>query len=161
MKSYKKWKTRHALYTKYTSTKWYEWTCISCRYNDFERKNEVTKKCKKITFNNRVKYAQKQKLCICFDVYKLYEDNDFNWISEILSRKNLIKYSGNIPIETYVNLDKDFEQNYYSKTALDFYKIGHDSFRIKKSMSYYDKNYENFVYSGLLASLSNYSNDKP
>ena len=42
-------------------------------------------------------------------------------------------------IEKYKNLNEDFEQNYYSRTATGLYKIGHDSRRLMKWMAYYDK----------------------
>ena len=33
----------------------------------------------------------------------------------------------------------DFQQNYYSKTAQDIYKCGHNSFRLIKCLAYYDR----------------------
>ena len=36
----------------------------------------------------------------------------------------------------------DFEQHFYSRTAIDIYKIGHDSIRIVKWLAYYDRSYD-------------------
>ena len=33
----------------------------------------------------------------------------------------------------------NFEQNYYSRTAMGIYKIAHDSIKIMKLISYYDR----------------------
>ena len=33
----------------------------------------------------------------------------------------------------------DFEQDFYSGTAMGIYKIGHDSIRIMKWLAYYDR----------------------
>ena len=35
----------------------------------------------------------------------------------------------------------DFEQDYWSRTAIGVYKIGHDSIRIMKLVAYYDRSY--------------------
>ena len=35
----------------------------------------------------------------------------------------------------------DSEQNYWSQTATDIYKIGHESIRLMKWLAYYDKSY--------------------
>ena len=63
-----------------------EFTGFSCAYNVNKRKNELSKiQCKKINFINRLKYAEQKILCICIDVYKIYEDNDYNKLFESLS----------------------------------------------------------------------------
>ena len=45
-----------------------------------------------------------------------------------------------ILIEKYKDiLEKpDFEQDYYSRTEVSIYKIGHDSIRLMKRLAYYD-----------------------
>ena len=64
----------------------YEYTCISCGYNVIKRKHELSKiQRKKINFINRLKYAEQKIFCICIDVYKIYEGNDYNEIYKNLS----------------------------------------------------------------------------
>ena len=64
----------------------YEWTCIACGYNVNKRKHERSKsQRKKINFINRLKYAEHNIFCICADVYKIYEGNDYEKIYEVLS----------------------------------------------------------------------------
>ena len=47
-----------------------------------------------------------------------------------------------------------FEQDYWSRTALGIYKIGHDSIRLMKWLAYYDKTYyEKINFHDLLASV--------
>ena len=48
----------------------------------------------------------------------------------------------------------DFEPNYYSRTATGIYKIGHDSVRIMKWLTYYVRSYyENINYYHLMGSI--------
>ena len=47
----------------------------------------------------------------------------------------------------------DFEQNYYSKKAADIYETGYDSIRLMRWMAFYDRDYENPIYFGLMASV--------
>ena len=64
----------------------YEFTCISCRYNVNKRKHELNKiQRKEINFINQLKDAEQKILCICIDVYKIYEANDYDEIFEALS----------------------------------------------------------------------------
>ena len=64
----------------------YEWSCISCGYNIIKRKHELTKiQRKKINFINRLKYAEQKIFCICIDLYKIYEGNNYDEIYKILS----------------------------------------------------------------------------
>ena len=64
----------------------YEWTCISCEFNLIKRKSELSKnERKKINFINRIKHAEHNVFCICFEVYQLYEGDDYNKIYEVLS----------------------------------------------------------------------------
>ena len=63
----------------------YEWTCFSYGYNVNKRKYELSKvQRKKINFTNRLKYAEQKTFCICIDVYKIYEGNDYDEIYEVL-----------------------------------------------------------------------------
>ena len=64
----------------------YEWTCISCGFNINKRKHELSKiQRKKINFISRLKYAEQKIFCICIDVYKIYEGDDYDKIYEVLS----------------------------------------------------------------------------
>ena len=59
----------------------YEFTCFSCGFNVIKRKHELSKiQRKKISFINRLKYAEQKIFCICVDVYKIYEGDDYNEI---------------------------------------------------------------------------------
>ena len=52
-----------------------------------KRNHELTKiQGKKINFINRLKYAEHKIFCICIEVYKIYEGNDFDKLYEVLSR---------------------------------------------------------------------------
>ena len=139
----------------------YEFTCFSCGYNVIKRKNELSKiQRKKINFINRLKYAEQKIFCICIDVYKIYEGNDFNEIYKVLSTlKNKKLKINNILIEKYKDMLKnpDFEQNYWSRTATGIYKIGHDSIRLMKWICYYDRlYYENINYFDLMGSICDF-----
>ena len=62
----------------------------------------------------------------------------------------------NIPIEKYKNTleTSDFEQNYWSRTAIGIYKIGHDSIRLLRWICYYDRSYyETINFYDLLGSV--------
>ena len=123
----------------------YEWNCFSCGYNVNKRKHELFKiQRKKINFINRLKYAEVKIFSICVDVYKIYEDDDFDKIYEVLStlKNNKLKIN-NILIEKYKNMieNSDFEQDYWSRTADAIYKIRHDSIRLMKWICYYDRSY--------------------
>ena len=72
----------------------YEFTCLSSGYNVSKRKHELSKiQRKKINFINRLKYAEVKIFCICIDVYKICEDDDYYKIYEVLStlKKQKIK----------------------------------------------------------------------
>ena len=136
----------------------YEFTCFSCGYNVNKRKHELSKiQRKKINFINRLKYAEQKIFCICIDVYKIYEGNDFNEIYKVLSTlKNKKLKINNRLIEIYKDLLKNpnFEQNYWSRTATGIYKLGHDSIRLMKWICYYDRSYyENINYFDLMGSI--------
>ena len=139
----------------------YEFTCFSCGYNVIKRKNELSKiQRKKINFINRLKYAEQKIFCICVDVYKIYDGDDFNEIYKVLSiLKNKKLKINNTLIEIYKDLLKnpDFEQNYWSRTAQGIYKIGHESIRLMKWICFYDRSYyENINYYDLMSSLCLY-----
>ena len=64
----------------------YEFTCFSCGYNVIKRKHELTEiQRKKINFKNALNYAEQKKFCICVDVYKFYEGNEYAKLYEVLS----------------------------------------------------------------------------
>ena len=68
----------------------------------------------------------------------------------------------NILIEKYKNMleNSDFEQNYWSITAEGIYKIGHDSIRLLKWISYFDRSYyENINYYDMMGSICRYLNE--
>ena len=96
----------------------YEWCCFSCNYVVSKRKNELSKiQRKKINFINRLKYAEQKIFCICIDVDKIYENNDYAGIFEVLSTLKNKKLKINITlIEIYKDMIKnpDFERNYWS-----------------------------------------------
>ena len=142
----------------------YEFTCVACGYNVNKRKNELSKiQRKKINFINRLKYAEQKIFSICVDLYKIYEDDDYDEIYKVLSTlKNKKLKINNTLIEKYKDMIKnsDFEQNYWSRTAQGVYKIGHDSIRLMKWIFYYDRSYyENINYYDLMGSLCNHLNE--
>ena len=48
----------------------------------------------------------------------------------------------------------DFEQDYHSRTTKGIYKIGHDSIRLMKCLTYYDRSYcENIHFYDLTVSI--------
>ena len=50
--------------------------------------------------------------------------------------------------------NSDFEQEYWSKTAIGIYKIGHDSIRLMKWLICYDRSYyDNMNYFDLMGSI--------
>ena len=136
----------------------YEFTCIVCGYNVIKRKHELSKiQRKKVNFINQLKDAEQKIFCICIDVYKIYEGNDYDEIYKVLSTlKNKKLKINNTLIEIYKDMIKnpDFEQNYGSRTSTGIYKIGHDSIRLMKWICYYDRSfYENNIYYDLMASI--------
>ena len=138
-----------------------EWTCFSCGYNVNKLKTELSKiQRKKINFINRLKYAEQKIFCICVDVYKIYEGDDFDEIYEALSElKNKKLRINNILIEKYNNMleNLDFEQDDWSRTAKGIYKIVHDSIRLMKWICYNDRScYENIHYFDLMGSICRY-----
>ena len=63
----------------------YEFTCVVCGFNVIKTKHQLSKIQRKINFINRLKYAEQKIFCICIDVYKIYEGNDYDKIYEVLS----------------------------------------------------------------------------
>ena len=138
----------------------YEFTCFSCGYNAIKRKNELSKtQRKKINFINQLKYAEQKIFCICADVYKSHESDNYDKIYEVLSTlKNKKLKINNTLIEKYKDMleNPDFEQDYWSRTAEGVYKIGHDSISLMKWLIFYDRSYyENIKYYDLIASVLN------
>ena len=139
----------------------YEWTCFSCGYNVNKQKHERSKiQRKKIIFINRLKYAEVKTFCICIDVYKIYEGDDYDEIYKVLSiLKNQKLKINNTLIEKYKNTleNPNFEQIYWSRTSTGIYKIGHDSIRLMKWICYYDRSYyANLNYYDPMGSLCKY-----
>ena len=101
--------------------------------------NSLKYNVKKINFINRLKYAEVKIFSICVDVYKIYEGDDFDEIYKVLStlKKKKLKIN-NMLIEKYKNMLENFvfEQNYWSRTAIGIYKIGHASIRLMKWICY-------------------------
>ena len=129
----------------------YEFTCFSCGYNVNKRKHERSEiQRKKINFINRLQYAGQKICCICMDVYKILQGDDYERIFEVLSTlKNKKLKINNILIEKNKDMSEnpDFEQNYWSRTAECIYKVGHDSVGLMKWICYYDRSYyENINY---------------
>ena len=118
----------------------YEYTCFSNGFNLIKRKHELCRiQQKKINFINRLKHAEQKIICICIDVYKIYEGNDFVKIYEVLSfLKNRKLKTNNILYEKYKDTfaNPEFEQNYWSKTAEGVYEVGQDSIRLMKWLIY-------------------------
>ena len=112
-----------------------------------------------------MKYAEQQIFCICIDVYKIYEGDDYDEICKVLSTLRNKKLKMNkILIEKYKNMleNSDFEQDYWSRTASGIYKIGHDSVRLMKWICYYGRSYyENINYYGLMGSILKCLNEIP
>ena len=119
-----------------------EWSCISCGFILIKRKHELSKtQRKKNNFINRLKYAEQNLFCICIDVYKIYEGNDYVKIYEFLSTFNNKKLKiNNILIEKFKDMlqNPNSEQDYYSRTAISLYRIGHESTRSMKWLAYFD-----------------------
>ena len=56
-----------------------------------------------------------------------------------------------------MNENFDFEQEYYSGTAIGIYKSGYDSIRLMKCLAYYDRSYFlDIIYFDLLDSILKY-----
>ena len=110
-----------------------------------------------------MKYAEVKIFCICIDVYKIYEGDDYDEIYKVLSTlKNKKLKINNTLIEIYKDLllNPNFEQNKYSLTSKGIYKIGYDSIRLMKWICYFDRFfYENVNYFDLKASVCKHLNE--
>ena len=115
---------------------------------------------KKLNFINILKYGEEKIFCICVDVYKIYEGDDYDEIYKVLSTlKNKKVKINNILIQKYKDMLKnpEFEQDYWSRTAKGIYKIGHNSIRLMKWICYNAKSYyENINYYDLMGSICKY-----
>ena len=134
----------------------YEFICISCGFNLIKRKRELTKiQRRKINFINRLKYAEQKRFCICTEVYQLSQNNDYDKKYDVLSTLKIKKMKiKDILIEKYKIMleNPDIEQHYWSRTAIDVYKIGHDSIRLMELLIYYDRSYhDNLNYFDLMS----------
>ena len=120
---------------------------------------------KKINFIIRLKYAEQKIFCIRIDVPKTYESDEFDQLYQVLSTvKNKKLKLKNILTEKYKDMleNPDFEQDYWSRTAIGIYKIGHDSIRLMKWLPYYDWfYYDNINFYDLMASVLKYLNEIP
>ena len=110
-----------------------------------------------------MKYAEVKIFSICVDVYRIYEDNDYEKIYEVLSTLNNKKLKTN---NTIFEIDKDmlknpnFEQNKYFLTSTGISKKTHDSKRLMKWICYYDRfHYENINYYDLMGSICKHLNE--
>ena len=57
----------------------YEWSCFSCNYNVIKQKHDLSKiQRKNMSFVNRLKYVEHKIFCLCIEVYKIYEGDDFD-----------------------------------------------------------------------------------
>ena len=103
----------------------YEYACFSCGYNVIKRKHKLSKiQRKEINFIDRLKYAEQKLFCICVDVHKIYEGDDFDEIYKVYSTlKNKKLKIIDILIEKCKDMLKypDFEQDYCSRTAQGVY----------------------------------------
>ena len=60
-----------------------------------------------------------------------------------------------------MNENPDIEQDFWSRTAIGLYKTGHDSVRLMKCLTYYDRSYyENIIYYGLMGSVLKCLNER-
>ena len=90
---------------------------------------------------NRIKYAEQKILCICVDVYRINDSDEYDKIFEVLSTLKIQKIKiNNILLEKYRDMleNPDFEHDHWSRTAEGIYKIGHVSIRIMKLLIFYD-----------------------
>ena len=96
-------------------------------------------------------------------MYKIFEGDDYDKIYEFLSTlKNKKLETNDILIEKYKDMleNPNFEQNHYSITSTGIYKIAHDSIRLMKWISYYDRfYYENINYYDMMGSIFKYFNE--
>ena len=103
---------------------------------------------------------RKETSCICVDVYRIYEGDDYDKIYEVLSTlKNKKLKINDILIEKYKDRleNLNFEQVYWSRTAIALNRIGHDFVRLMKWFISYDKfYYDNMNYFDLMGSICKY-----
>ena len=114
---------------------------------------------KKTNFVNRLKYAVEETVSICSNVYILYEDDDFNEFFEVLSIvQNIeLKFKDEF-IEKYEKM-KEFEHNYRSTTAINYYRIGFGSIRLMEWIAFDDNFKGNINKFDLMASVLSCLND--
>ena len=132
--------------------------------NVIKRKHEPSKiQREEINLINRLKYAEHKIFCICVDVNKINEGDDFDKIYEVLSTlKNRKLKINNIFTEKFNDMLKNpnFEQDYLSRTAIGIYKTGQDSIRLMKCLIYHDRfDYDNMNFFDLMGSICKYLNE--
>ena len=139
----------YALHTKHIFTKSIRMDLFFMRKKRFETRNlqNLTKK----NFINRLIYSEERIICICIDVYGIFECEDLNKIFEVLSRlKN--KKVNTEEFENDIIMVEGFEQNHYSRAEKIIYNIGHH-IRLLKCMAYYESYFEKIQSFNLLASV--------
>ena len=101
--------------------------------------------------------------CIGVDVFKVYEGSDYDKLHEALTTLKIKKLKINKNcLEKYKDkLEKPkFQQDYWSRTVISVYRIGHDSIRIMKWLAYYDRSFsESIIYFDLMGSVLKYLNE--
>ena len=100
-----------------------------------------------------MKYAEQKIFCVCIGVYRIYGGNDYDKVYEVLSTlKNKNLKLNNVLIEKYKDMleNPDFEQDHSSRTAEGIDKIGHDSIRVMKRLTDYDRSCDNTNYYDLM-----------
>ena len=81
----------------------------------------------------------RKRLCICIDVYKIYESDDIEKVTVCFRRLKKKKLNIENELDEKYKTDEDFEEKHFPGTAEDIYRVGHDSIRLLKSRAYYDR----------------------
>ena len=64
-----------------------EFACVSWGYIVIKQKHQLSEISRqKLNFIDRINYAKHKTFCICVEVYKFFEGNDYDKIYEILSK---------------------------------------------------------------------------
>ena len=76
-------------------------------------------------------------------MHKFNEGDEYDKIYEVLSTFKKKLKTNNILNEKYKSMleNLNYEQHYWSRTAIDIKKIGHDCVRLMKRLIYYDRFY--------------------
>ena len=105
-----------------------------------------------------MKNAEHKKICICIDGYQIYQDNDFDKVSEALSEvKNRKLKNKDIFTEIYKgsneNLLNETEKNYCSRATIGIQEIGNVFLRLMNWLSSYDRPHYKKNCSDLMSSV--------